>query len=135
MTSMQGAPASGLATRRTMQLFALDDEVAALEADLPASAGLERLDVLLRLSWQLRQRDGGRSELLADEAEALLLATSELGQPEREHAIASLQLVRAELRWLDADLVQAERLANAKDWARVGSRLYRPQCPWQHQAA
>ncbi|MEQ1834435.1 MAG: hypothetical protein ABL977_15420, partial [Candidatus Eisenbacteria bacterium] len=96
-----------------MKLFALDDEVAELEAGLPAQSGLGQWKTLIEISWQLRQRDGRRAEQLADECEAMLRVTQPLSRIEREQALARLQLVRAELFWLEADLAQAERLADS----------------------
>lgn len=54
-----------------MDLFALDEELAQWEAELPYSEGELRLKLLSRLAWQLRQRDGVRSAQLVVEATPL----------------------------------------------------------------
>ncbi|MEN9866238.1 MAG: hypothetical protein RL748_1828, partial [Pseudomonadota bacterium] len=55
-----------------MELYALNEEVAALEAMLAGSEGTARLDLLVALAWQLRERDVMRAEFLAEQAEAEL---------------------------------------------------------------
>lgn len=42
---------------RPLEFFALDEEVAAWMAALPAARGAARLDTLIALAWHLRQRD------------------------------------------------------------------------------
>lgn len=48
-----------------MDLYAFNHEVDRLEALLPRSAGMARLDVLVALAWHLRQRDSRRALDLA----------------------------------------------------------------------
>lgn len=92
----------------SITVFALDDEVALLEAALPALHDADRLEVLLPLAWHLRQRDDRRAVALADEADALIG-----GLPEREiaSARARVALVRGESKWLAGELDAAGDLA------------------------
>ncbi|MBL0124383.1 MAG: response regulator [Betaproteobacteria bacterium] len=107
-----------------MELFALNEEVTALEAALSRFDGVARLPLLIPLAWQLRQRDHKRALLLADEAETLLRGES-IDDIERQRGMARLRLVRGELRWLFGDLNAAENLANAAiaTFERLGDRI------------
>ncbi|GAB3257403.1 EAL domain-containing protein [Chitinimonas naiadis] len=93
-----------------MELFALDQDVAALESVLPTLEPAVRRDTLVQLSWHLRQRDCARALALADEAEALL-ALAGLDTVPAQISLARLQLVRAEVKALFADFDGAEQLA------------------------
>ena len=95
-----------------MELFASNDSVAALETTLSVAKGEARLVTLIRLAWQLRQRDCRRSLQLADEAEAFL-GNCNGGDVEVQRSLARLKLVRAEIGWLFADLDDALHHANA----------------------
>ncbi|HEV7816618.1 MAG TPA: sensor domain-containing diguanylate cyclase [Janthinobacterium sp.] len=92
-----------------MELFALDEELASWEAELPPPGGLPRLMLLARLAWHLRQRDSARALTLAREAQTLL----DLLPEERRRSLrARLMLVEAESLWLFARLDPAHALAS-----------------------
>ncbi|HEX8613052.1 MAG TPA: ATP-binding protein [Telluria sp.] len=91
-----------------MDLFAGDDAITQWELALPGLSGAARLPVLAALAWHLRQRDTGRAEALADEAETLL---PDLDAHTRSALAARLQLLRAEVRWLMGELDRAESMA------------------------
>ena len=94
-----------------MNLFALDDELARCEAQLSAPLDtLARLHATVTLAWYLRQRDSRRAQSLADAAESELANPSH-PPPQLAGLVARLQLLRAELQWLQADLEGALRLA------------------------
>ena len=88
-----------------VELYADDDEVARLEAQLPEASVPA---VLVPLAWHLRQRDMQRALALAETAEALLDET-----PEHRGARARLALLRAEAAWLQAEMERAETLLAA----------------------
>ena len=90
-----------------MEMFTLDDEVAHLEAQLPQLYGSARLAVLLNLAWHLRQRDPRRALGLEEEAQAVL-ARCDMSEAEHQCIIARLLLVKAEIKWLFADLTSAD---------------------------
>jgi signal transduction histidine kinase len=94
-----------------MEMFAADDEVAKWEVALLPLRGPARLPLLVPLAWHLRQRDTGRARAMADEALALLPATS-LSPSDLDLIAARLQLVQAEAHWLHGELDHAERLAD-----------------------
>ena len=108
---------------KPMEMYLHDDQLIHLEAALSHSMDAERVALLVSVAWGLRQRDTGRALLLADEAQALM-ANLALSLPAM---LARLQLLRAEARWLYAEIREAERLAsealqlfvNANDWAGV----------------
>lgn len=114
-----------------MEQFALNDEVAALEAALSRLEGAARLDVLIPLAWQLRERHSERSLKLADEAEALLAGTT-IEVVERQRSGARLTLVRGEINWLFTDLETADTLANAAHaaFARLGDPIGTGDAKW-----
>ena len=93
-----------------MEMFALEHEIAQWENALQPLRGAERIPLLLLLSWHLRQRDCARAIRLGDETR-LLLPLADLGSVEREQACARLQLVQAEVAWLQGALDAAEALA------------------------
>lgn len=94
----------------SVELFALNSEVAVWEAALPqAEAGsAARLQLLLLLAWHLRQRHSARALELAQQARQLLAA---LPVPEvaRLRIAARLDLVEAEVHWLFARPLPAEQ--------------------------
>jgi diguanylate cyclase (GGDEF)-like protein/PAS domain S-box-containing protein len=90
------------------ELFALDEEVTAMESALAEKSGTERLHALVALAWHLRQRDCTRALELANEASTLLPAL-EIEKTTRISYLARIQLVRAEIKALFADLVGAEQ--------------------------
>lgn len=89
-----------------MDLFALDAELAGLEAALEQLCAHARLALLPALAWHLRQRDGARAVALAEEARALLVTSTD-SENERLHIQARLDLLDGEVAWLNADLDQA----------------------------
>jgi len=94
---------------RALEFFALDEEVAAWMAALPAARDAARLDTLIALAWHLRQRDTARALALAEEARLLLLAGPRGAAV--MSADARLMLVRGEARWLAGQLHTAHDLA------------------------
>jgi len=96
--------------RSPSYLFALDADVATLEADLPSLAGPVRRAALAELAWYLRQRDSRRALLLAHEAETLLEGAEE---EERSQLAARLSLIRAETSALFAHLDEAAPLVES----------------------
>jgi len=105
-----------------VDLFALDEELAQWEAELPLSEGEHRLQLLSRLAWHLRQRDGVRSAQLVAEATSLALL---LPAAERRVLAARWELVQAEIRWLGGDLETASVIAERAmlEFARHNDRL------------
>ena len=105
-----------------MDLFALDEELAQWEAELPLSEGEHRLQLLSRLAWHLRQRDGVRSAQLVAEATSLAFL---LPAAERRVLAARWELVQAEIRWLGGDLETASVIAERAmlEFARHNDRL------------
>ncbi|WP_338845545.1 ATP-binding protein [Massilia sp. W12] len=112
-------------------MFWSDEEVARLEAELPQLHETARLTVMLPLAWALRQRDARRALQLAEEAETLLLHKS-LAPQKRRQAQARLNLVRAEVRWLYAQLDTAEALAVAalKECISMGDEAGAADAHW-----
>ena len=105
-----------------MDLFALDEELAQWEAELPLAEGEHRLQLLSRLAWHLRQRDGVRSAQLVAEATSLAFL---LPAAERRVLAARWELVQAEIRWLGGDLETASVIAERAmlEFARHNDRL------------
>jgi signal transduction histidine kinase/tetratricopeptide (TPR) repeat protein len=98
-----------------MEMFALDDEVARLEAMLTATHGAAQLPALVALAWQLRQRDTLRAVALAQAAQALLAAAppaDAAAMQEQQRITARLQLVHGEAKWLFAKLDAAQTLGD-----------------------
>ncbi|WP_229458938.1 tetratricopeptide repeat-containing sensor histidine kinase [Massilia glaciei] len=93
-------------------MFAVSDDVARLEASLAPLRGVDRLPLLIPLSWHLRQRDSARALALADEVLALLPAAA-LPEPERAGAEARMTLIKAESEWLAGALEAAGLQARA----------------------
>ncbi len=90
-----------------MQLFAHNDEVDRLEAQLTAVGETRELELVLAVAWQLRQRDSQRALALVDEIE-VSLQSSKLTEPECSRITGHLHLIRAEAAWLIGDLERAE---------------------------
>jgi signal transduction histidine kinase len=105
-----------------MKLFALDDEVAALQQALPALAGLARVQGLVALAWHLRQRDCAQALALADEAQAMLVASDSKPTLETRRCQTRLLLLGAEVKSLFAELDDAEAMAAAatRDFEQLG---------------
>ncbi|MGV8870385.1 MAG: ATP-binding protein [Janthinobacterium svalbardensis] len=93
-------------------MFALEHDVAQWESALLPLRGAGRVPLLLLLSWHLRQRDCTRAIALSEEAQ-LLLPLAGLEAAAMEQARARLQLVQAEVAWLQGALDSAESLAMA----------------------
>ena len=85
-----------------MELFATNEIVDALQGQLPALQGESRLPAVVELAWHLRQRNCNRALELVEEAQQL--GPSPLQK-------ARLNLVRAEIRWVFADLESASALS------------------------
>ncbi|WGG49052.1 ATP-binding protein [Rugamonas sp. DEMB1] len=118
----------------TMEMFALDDDVAGWEAALPPLRGQARLAVLLPLAWHLRQRDSARADLLAGEALALLAEADASAAPDttrRQALDARLHLVRAEALWLDGQLDAADALAE-QAWGALCAAAEHAGCADAH---
>jgi len=105
-----------------VELFVLDEELAVWEADLPLAEGKDRVALLSRLAWHLRQRDVVKSARCA--AEATLLAF-ELTAAERRVLAARMDLAQAEACWLSGDLDSAGAIAERAmlEFARHNDRL------------
>jgi len=105
-----------------VDLFALDEELARWEAELPFSEGEHRLQLLSRLAWHLRQRDGVRSAQLVAEATPLAFL---LPAAERRVLAARWELVKAESSWLAGELDTANAIAERAmlEFARHNDRL------------
>ena len=113
-----------------MHLFAEDTEVLALEQQLDAAQAARPADVVLALAWHLRQRAPLRALALADELEGAHAASGTVTAADtaQKRTMARLQLVRAEVAWLQGQLDQANAcLARAhagfselNDWVGMG---------------
>ena len=95
-----------------LEFFADDADVERLEVQLTLAGDVRSLDLLLPLAWQLRQRDPVRALCLVDEIERELTATQ---RPDSHHAapFARLQLIRAEVHWLQGEPDLAQPLLDA----------------------
>lgn len=91
----------------SLTLFALDNEVADLEGSLSRLDPASRLQGLIALAWQLRQRDCQRARRLVTEAQSLLAQTP-LHEVETVRCRARISLTLAEIKILEAQLDQAE---------------------------
>jgi signal transduction histidine kinase len=98
-----------------MEFFALDDQVAQLECDLSLakdnadsadSADSIRLNAMVALAWQLRQRDPKRAISLVDEA----LAGLSDDIPEQQALILRLILIQSEIKFLSGEVEEGEQL-------------------------
>ena len=94
-----------------MEMFARDEQLARWEADLPVLRDGARLDLLLPLAWQLRQRDPARARVLALEAIGLAKALPEAA---RRLAEARVWLIDGEAEWLFGELDAARELFRAR---------------------
>jgi diguanylate cyclase (GGDEF)-like protein len=94
-----------------MELFALAERVARLEADLNAACGASRLHALAALAWHLRERDTRRALALADEGH-FLLASATLPEAEHQAVAARLHCTEGEARRLLGELDSAQELAD-----------------------
>jgi len=105
-----------------VDLFVLDEELTRWEAELPFSEGEHRLQLLSRLAWHLRQRDGVRSAQLVAEATPLAFL---LPAAERRVLAARWELAKAETSWLAGELDSANAIAERAmlEFARHNDRL------------
>lgn len=92
--------------RQPLELYATDEAVARLEANLATTHGLERLEVLVSVAWHMRQRDTHRALALVEEAQSDLPAATE-----QRRWQARLMLVRGEVELLFGDLAASAKLA------------------------
>ncbi|WP_197418229.1 ATP-binding protein [Paucibacter sp. KCTC 42545] len=114
-----------------MNLLATSEELAVLQ-QRASLAGEVGVTASVSLAWHLRQRDGEAALAQADMAELALLADETLPAVLRQCLGARLLLLRAELRWLAADLQGASlalREADARFLA-VGDDIGRGDCSW-----
>src|SRR5688572_13456028 len=93
-----------------IEQFALETQVAALDAQLGKTTGLERLGVLVRLAWHLRERDTRRALVLVEEARLLVQATGALDSAERTRIDARLTTTEAAAKVLFAQFDAADVL-------------------------
>lgn len=99
-----------------MDFFADDMQLAKLEARRVAMP--EDVQVKLELAWALRQRDGKRALLLAQQIQESVNLSDPVNQTsiEKEQARARLlrlDLIRGELSWLNGELEPARELADS----------------------
>jgi hypothetical protein len=78
-----------------MQLFIVNEDLAALEQALSAAQGDERATLTVACAWHVRQRDCQRALSLALQAETLL-PMSQLPMAQQSLLLVRLQLLRAE---------------------------------------
>ena len=95
-----------------MEFFAINEVVVQMETDLPSAKDGARAELLLALSWQLRQRDTQRALTLADEVESLL-ANVALEEAQRQKMALRLSLIRGEAKWLFGDSAASQALADS----------------------
>lgn len=91
-----------------MDLYALDDEIFTLEAELSLLDGTPRLAVLIPLAWHLRQRQCQRAFSLATEA-GILLEKAKNDETWYTRNMARINLIKAETQWLFGELDLAEK--------------------------
>jgi signal transduction histidine kinase len=111
-----------------VEFFALNEQVAQIEVDLPLATGGARLRLLLNLAWQLRQSDTRRCLQLVDEVQGLLDAmpaapasapetrpeslSDAISATQRQAVEFRLCLIRAEAQSLFGELLPAKTLAH-----------------------
>lgn len=112
-----------------MEMFAQDEQLAQWEADLPVLRDGARLDLLLPLAWQLRQRDPARARVLALEAIGLAKALPEAA---RRLAEARVSLIDGEAKWLFGELDAARELADQAfaEFERQGDAVGSADARW-----
>ncbi len=118
-------------TDHSLDLFALDEDVAALDAHLSKVDGAQRVTALVGMAWQLRQRDYNRALRLATDAE-ILLDKSTIDETEFTRCKARIRLIRAEVNILCAELEEGEceiNLALAK-FESIQDRIGQGDCQW-----
>jgi|GEM_PF-1804528 len=95
-----------------MDLYVTDSVVAQLERRLTGTVTQEQLNDALKLAWHLRQRNSARALLLC-ETISTLLNTSSRSDTDKALVYLRLQLIRAEEKWLHADLEGAAAIVQA----------------------
>ncbi|MFZ6654587.1 tetratricopeptide repeat protein [Undibacterium sp. TJN19] len=95
-----------------MDLYATDSEVTQLELRLTEMVAQEQLSELLTLAWHLRQRDSRRALVLCERI-SKLLNTSAKSETDKALLYLRMQLIRAEEKWLHADLDAAAAVVQA----------------------
>ncbi|MBC3916888.1 tetratricopeptide repeat protein [Undibacterium sp. CY18W] len=95
-----------------MDLYATDSEVKQLEQRLADMVAQEQLDDMLALAWGLRQRDSRQALGLCNQV-SILLNKSSRSEADKALVYLRLQLIRAEERWLHADLDAAAGIVQA----------------------
>lgn len=93
-----------------LEFFATDEAVSVLEATLDTAVGDERLQALVAVAWQMRQRDSQRAVALVKEARATLPQSSLLSA-EQLRLTARLDLIDAEAQWLVGEIDASKALA------------------------
>jgi len=115
-----------------VEMFALNDEVARLRAELAGLVGQpDRAGLLamVTLAWYLRQRDTAQALQLADRARALLRGADDA----EAHGLAvRLKLVYGEAKWLYAELGEAQALAQRalQDFGALGDPVGCADAHW-----
>ncbi len=79
----------------------MESALAQWEAELAPLDGIERLQLVVKLAWHLRQRDPERARKLARDASDLLPL---LGDAERSLIEARFMLIEGEAKWLFGEL-------------------------------
>jgi diguanylate cyclase (GGDEF)-like protein/PAS domain S-box-containing protein len=118
-------------TDHSLDLFALDEEVAALDVHLAKADDAEHVFALVAMAWQLRQRDYNRALRLATEAE-ILLDKASISDAELTRCKARLRLTRAEVNILCAELDEGEceiNLALAR-FESIDDYIGQGDCQW-----
>lgn len=93
-----------------MEFSLLDDALEQIERQLPTASGRLRQELLLALSWHLRQRDTRRALILADQVQAGLSVGD--GAQACPHGGLRVKLIQGEARWLAGEFAAARDLAN-----------------------
>ena len=97
---------------RTMELFIVNEDLAALERALAVAQGDARIALTVAFAWHQRQRDCQQALQLALQAEMLLPGCA-LALSEQTQHLARLQLLRAEIKLLFGDGALAQEMASA----------------------
>ncbi|MFZ3001279.1 MAG: tetratricopeptide repeat protein [Undibacterium umbellatum] len=95
-----------------MDLYVTESEVRQLEQRLTGQVTQEQLHEALTLAWHLRQRDSGRALVLCEDI-SKLLNTSSRSDTDKALIYLRMQLIRAEEKWLHADLDGAAAIVQA----------------------
>lgn len=93
-----------------MEFFATDEVVEKIEVDLSSAKNTSRVNLLLALSWQLRQRDTLRAVTLTDEVQNLL-SDAKISKRDQQKILLRLSLIRGEAKWLFGEHPAAMALA------------------------